>query len=165
MKNVSTIMLLMVTCFVYAQKLPSEPANGFSFPIGSKFTIELVSIDSVNYNYSVISYKPYRKIIDIFENEKLFKKKGKDNTIVFYFCLATRGKTKEEKEKNMKVLLVMRNFSKVALNYTSEIQRQEGGEFENTSNVGLHPNAIGTSTEMWPYMIFSIGLSDFKKQE
>jgi len=47
------------------------------------------------------------------------------------------------------------------LNYTSEIQRKENGEYESTSNVGTFPGAMGN--EMWPYMIYSIGLREFKK--
>lgn len=46
------------------------------------------------------------------------------------------------------------------LEYTSEILRDEEGEFELTSNVGLYPGVL--TTEMWPYRILQIGLSDFK---
>jgi hypothetical protein len=42
----------------------------------------------------------------------------------------------------------------------SDIQREDGGEFEETSNVGTYSGALGT--EMWPYMIYQIGLHDFK---
>ena len=163
MKNLLVITFLTIACIVQAQELPSEPANGFAFPIGSKFIIKLVPIDSMNYDYSVLSFEPFEEIVDIFENDELFEENGEENTIVFYFCFGTRGETDQDKEKNMKVLLLMKNYSKEALKYTSDIQREEDGEFEETSNVGTFPNAKGT--EMWPYMIYTIGLREFRKYE
>lgn len=60
----------------------------------------------------------------------------------------------------MNVLLIMKNYTQYELEYTSDIKRSEEGEFEPTSNIGLIPGAL--STEMWPYRILAIGLSDFK---
>ena len=162
MKRLLTITFLAITFFAQAQKLPSEPANGFAFPIGSKFVIKLVPTDSVNFDYSVISFEPFQEIVDVFENDELFEEKGEENTIVFYFCRGTRGETEQEKEKNMRVLLLIKNYSKEALRYTSEIQREVEGHFENTSNVGTFPNV--KTTEIWPYMIYTIGLKEFKKE-
>ncbi|HOF15942.1 MAG TPA: hypothetical protein PLF32_01320 [Bacteroidales bacterium] len=161
MKRLIIITFLAITYFAQAQELPSIPANGFAFPLGSKFTIKLIPTDSVNFDYSVLSFEPFEKIVDTYKKDKLFKKKGQDSTIVFYFCLGTHGKTKQEKDKNMRVLLIMKNYSKEALNYTSEIQLKEDGEYQETSNVGAYPGAIGT--EIWPYMIYSIGLREFRK--
>ena len=163
MRKFLAIIFLAITYIAQAQELPSEPANGFAFPIGSKFVIKLIPTDSVNYDYSVLSFEPFEEIVDTYENGDLFEEKGEENTIVFYFCFGTRGKTDQEKEKNMKILLLMKNYSKEALKYTSDIQREEDGEFEETSNVGTFPNAKGT--EMWPYMIYSIGLREFRKHE
>ena len=59
----------------------------------------------------------------------------------------------------MKVLLIMKNYTTMALQYSCDIQRSENGEFENTSNVGIFPGAKGM--EMWPYMIYMIELKDF----
>jgi hypothetical protein len=69
-------------------------------------------------------------------------------------------KDKKEKEKNMNVLLIMKNYSRLVLEYKSEIQRKENGEYVFTSNDGLFPGV--KSTEIWPYMIYSIGMRDFK---
>ena len=161
MKRFLTITLLAITCFAQAQELPSIPANGFAFPLGSKFVIKLIPTDSVNFDYSVLSFEPFEEIVDTRKKDDLFEKKGEDNTIVFYFCFGTNGETEQEREKNMRVLLIMKNYSKEVLNYTSEIQREEDGEYEETSNVGTFPNAIGT--EIWSYMIYSIGLREFRK--
>ena len=161
MKRILTITLLVIACVTQAQELPSEAANGFAFPIGSKFTIKLIPEKSGNYNYSIIAFEPFEEIVDLFENDTLFEEKGEENTIVFYFCLGTRGETDQEREKNMQVLLLLKNYSKEALNYTSEIQVEEDGEYKWTSNVGTYPNV--KTMEMWRDMIYSIGLRDFKK--
>ena len=152
-----------ISLFVKTQELPTIPANGFSFPIGTKFTIKLIPIDSINFDYSIIEFEKFDKTVDTYEHDDLFNKTGNDSTITFYFCIGTHGDNKAEKKKNMKVLLLMKNYTKYMLNYTSEIQRKENGEYESTSNVGTFPGAMGN--EMWPYMIYSIGLREFRKMK
>jgi hypothetical protein len=161
MKKLLTITFLAITYLAQAQELPSIPANGFAFPLGSKFVINLIPTDSVNFDYSVLSFEPFEEIVDTRKKDDLFEKKDEDNTIAFYFCLGTNGETEQEREKNRRVLLIMKNYSKEALSYTSEIQREEDEEYEETSNVGTFSNATGTET--WPYMIYSIGLREFRK--
>lgn len=159
-KTFLIILLTTINFLVNAQELPTIPANGFSFPIGSKFTIKLIPIDSTNFDYSIIEFERFDKTVDSYEHDDLFNKTGNDSTITFYFCLGTYGDNKAEKEKNMRVHLLMKNYTKYVLKYTSEIQRTENGEYESTSNVGTFPGAMGN--EMWPYMIYSIGLREFK---
>ena len=101
--------------------MPSIPANGFAFSLGSKFTIKLVPTDSVNFDYSVIAFEPFEEIIDTRKKEELFEEKGQDSTIAFYFCIGTRGETDEERDENMRILLIIKNYSKEILSYTSEI--------------------------------------------
>ena len=163
MKKIILILILAISFSSYSQELPTEPANGFAFPIGSKFTIKLHPIDSTSFDFSIIKFEPFQDIIDTWENDDLFEENGEKGIIEFYFCLGTSGETEEEKEKNMKVLLLMKNRTEYSLNYNSDIQIKEEGEFEKTSNVGTHPNVKGT--EMWPYMIHQIGLNDFKLRE
>jgi hypothetical protein len=160
MKKLIVLIFLMISWISKAQQLPTIPSSGFAFSIGTKFTIKLVPTDSAYFDFSVISFESYRKTVDSWENDDLFEKVGQDSTITCYFCYGTHGETKEEKEKNMKVLLIMKNYSKFVLEYKSDIQRNEDGEFLPTSNDGLFPNV--KSTEIWPYMIFSIGLRDFR---
>ncbi len=159
MKRLLLILFIMPGFAVYSQELPTDPANGFAFPLGTKFTIKLYPLDSSRFNYSIIEFEPFHDVIDTWENDSLFKAKGPAGTIDFYFCVGTSGETKEEKEKNMKVLLLMKNRTKYSLSYSSDIQTKEGGEFEETSNVGTVSGAKGV--EMWPYMIQQIGLHDF----
>lgn len=145
----------------FSQELPTEPANGFAFPIGTKFTIKLHPIDSAHFDYSVIAFEPFQETIDTWNHNHLFTQEGMDSTIEFYFCFGTSGKTEEEKKENMQVLLLMKNRTKYALSYLSEIQTKEDGDFKETSNAGTYPSAMGM--EMWPYMIYQIGIRDFKR--
>lgn len=163
MKKIILILILAISFSSYSQELPTEPANGFAFPIGSKFTIKLYPLDSTSFNYSIIKFEPFPDIVDTWENDDLFEEKGEKGTIEFYFCLGTSGETEKDREENMKVLLLMKNRTEYSLNYNSDIQIQEEGEFENTSNIGTHPNVKGI--EMWPYMIYQIGLNGFEKME
>uniref|UniRef100_UPI00404902F2 hypothetical protein n=1 Tax=Flavobacterium sp. TaxID=239 RepID=UPI00404902F2 len=155
-------VLTLISCFgAFSQDLPTKPANGFAFPLGSKFTIKLHPTDSLNFDYSIVEFEPFQETIDTWENDMLFEKDAvKNGTIEFYFCFGTSGETEEEKEKNMKVLLVFKNRTNYSLHYSSDIQTVEDGEFKTTSNVGSYSGAKGT--EMWPYMIHQIALSEFK---
>ena len=159
MNKLFLLLFLLVGYNTNAQDLPTKPANGFSFPIGSKFTIKLFPTDSTHFDYSIVKYEPFQDVVDTWENDQLFEDEGEKGTIDFYFCLGTSGKTEEEKEKNMKVLLLMKNRTEFALKYNSDIQRTENGELEETSNIGTFPGAKGN--EMWPYMIYQIGLNGF----
>ena len=99
MNKLFLLILLVIGFSLNAQELPTEPENGFAFPIGSKFTIKLHPTDSVNFDFSIIKFEPFQEIVDTWENDKLFEEKGEEGTIEFYFCLGTNGETEEEKEK------------------------------------------------------------------
>jgi len=162
MKKTLVLILLTIICLSFkAQELPTISASEFSFSIGTKFTIKLTPIDSTNFNYSLVEFEKFAKIVDTYKHDDLFNKTGNDSTITFYFCFGTEGNNDAEKKKNMKVLLLMKNYTKYMLQYTSKIQRKKDGEYKPTSNIGIFPGVMGD--EMWPYMIYSIGLSEFKK--
>ena len=108
----------------------------------------------------MVAFEQFDKTIDTWDNDNLFDNIGQDSTITFYFCLGTHGDNDKERKENMQVLLLMKNYSKMALKYSSEIQTKENGEFEPTSNVHTFPGAKGM--EMWPYMIYMIGLREFQ---
>jgi hypothetical protein len=142
--------------------MPAEPNNEAVFPVGSKFTIKLHPVDSVNFEYSIKEFEHIDTLIDLYDNDDLFDSLGVENTIAFYFCFATRGETEQERKANMNIVLFMKNYTSYPLNYTSEIQRKEKRKkFEATSNMGTFPGAKGM--EMWPYMIYHIKLKDFKR--
>jgi hypothetical protein len=160
MKNIILILLLATNFVGFSQELPTQPANGFTIPIGTKFTIMLHPVDSISFNYSIIEIEPYQEIVDTWENDSLFNSEGLKGTIEFYFCLSTSGKTDKEKKENMQVVLIMKNRTDYSLSYMSDIQTKEDGDFEETSNIGTFSGAKGI--EMWPYIIYQIGLYDFK---
>jgi len=161
MKKLLTLVFLVVACSLQAlqaQKsplLPSKPANKAAFPLGSKFVIKLVPVDSVNFNYSVLSIEPFKKEV-VWDSDELFEEGGADSTVVFYFGVGTIGDKKA-------TFLLMKNYSKIPLLYTSEIKRQKDGQFEPTSNIGTLPKI--RVWEMWPYPISYIGLSEFRKDD
>lgn len=161
MKNLVFILIFLISSMGISQDLPSEPSKGFAFPLGSKFTIRLIPSDDSHFDYSIIAFEPFEDIIDTFEHDALFEKKVKDGTIDFYFCISTRGEDDETREKNMKILLLIKNNTEHALSYDSDIQIEEEGEFVTTSNVGTFSGA--KTVEMWPYMIYQIGLHNFRK--
>ena len=161
MNKIIVILTLIISFGAYSQNLPTEPANGFVFPIGTKFTIKMYPTDSNSFNYSVIKFEPFQEIIDTWENDSLFEETpDKNGTIEFYFCLGTSGETEKERENNMKILLLMKNRTEYTFEYNSDIQTEKDGKFENTSNVGTYSGAKGT--EMWPYMIQQIALNEFR---
>ncbi|MBF4491014.1 hypothetical protein IR010_00565 [Flavobacterium sp. MR2016-29] len=160
MKPIIAFLTFFLSLTSFAQELPSPYESGFEFPIGAKFTIKLNTADPENITYSIIKFEQFTEIIDSFDHDDLFEKDGEEGTIDFYFCLGSNGDTEAEKNKNMKVLLLFKNRTKLSLKYFSEIQLNEEEEFKETSNVGAHPGAIGN--EMWPYMINMIRIRDFK---
>jgi len=161
-KLIAAISSFLFSTLIQSQELPTPPANGFAFPLGSKFTIKLYPVDTMSFNYSVIAFEPYLEIVDSWNHDNLFAAQGQDSTITFYFCIGTHGDSEKERKENMKILLLFKNYSKFALTYLSDIQKKEDGEFEPTSNIGIYPGATGT--EIWPYMIRMIGLREFKKK-
>ena len=160
MKRLFLAILFALSIKSFSQDLPTEPAAGFAFPLGSKFTIKLVEKDSSKFDLSIVDYEPYQQIVDTYETDSLFDEKGVEGTIEFYFCLGTHGYSELQKEENMNVLLIFKNRTKYNLSYKSDIQLEENGEFEETSNIGALSGVKGT--EMWPYMIYQIGLHDFE---
>jgi len=166
MKQITyVIVILCITAqqFVTAQELPGKPASGYAFPLGSKFTIKLYPTDSTHFNFSIIAFEHYTATVDTWEHDNLFPKAGQDSTVTFCFCVGTEGKTEQEKIKNQQVLLLIKNYTKINFQYSSDIQRTENGAFESTSNIGIFSKATGK--EMWPYMIYAIGLKDFRRYQ
>jgi hypothetical protein len=84
MKKLFLILFLATNIVVYSQELPTEPANGFAFPIGTKFTIKLHPTHSVSFNYSITELEPFSEVIDTWENDSLFNEKDQKGIIEFY---------------------------------------------------------------------------------
>lgn len=156
-----TILLSAIYSCIYAQGFPEEPINGIAFPIGSKVTIKLHATDSAHYDFSIIELKAFNEIVNTQDHDYLFPENGEEDRITFYFCQGTHGDTREEKEKNRRVLLLMKNYSRKVVQYSFEIQQKKNEEFEYTSNSVIYAGAI--ALEMWPFMLYAIRLSKFQK--
>lgn len=89
--------------------------NSFSFLILTLLFKNFIyyPVDSVNFDISVIEFEPFNEVVDLWNNNYLFKDKEEDNTIICYFCFAIHGNTEEEKEKNMKIYLLIKRISPV----------------------------------------------------
>lgn len=61
-------------------------------------------VDSFNFDISVIEFEPFNEVVDLWNNNYLFKDKEEDNTIICYFCFATHGGKEEEKRKICKFI-------------------------------------------------------------
>lgn len=164
MKKIFLWPLLMTICIVSnAQTFPTLPNKDKKVQIGTKVVFKLVPTDSAIYDISILSEEPFETIIDMYHYDSLFTDTSIDSVLVCYFCIGTYGKTEKERTKNMKVVLLIKNKSSYNLAYDSEIRTVEYGDFEKTSNVGCFAGA--TTMEQWPYMIYTIGLSNFRKSE
>jgi len=62
-EKILLLLFLFLGLLSQAQEIPSIYANGYSFPLGSKFTIKLHAVDSVNFNFSVIAFEQYTQTL------------------------------------------------------------------------------------------------------
>ncbi|MCH2214568.1 MAG: hypothetical protein MK086_05305 [Flavobacteriales bacterium] len=155
-------LLFFSICFrTIAQDLPTEPKNGFAFPIGSKFTIRMHPIDSINFDYSIIKFEAFNRVVNLWNHDSLFQTNGENGTIEFYFCYGSDFNSESEPAETT-VLLIMKNWTPYELSYESGMQLEPNGAFVYTSNFGSHPGAKGT--EVWRHMVHHIGLSGFKRK-
>lgn len=159
MKKIMLLAFLTVGIAANSQEYLTEPSNGFVFPFGSKFSIKLIPTDSVSFDYVVTTFEPFNEIIDTYDNDFHFAEEGEEGTLDFYFCFSTSGETEAERDENYRIVLLVKNRTNFDLDYRTDIQVQEGVEFEETSNVGIHAGV--KVTEMWPYMIYNIALYEF----
>lgn len=164
MKNLFllSIFIFSVTA-IKAQVADTIPQDAFAFPLGNKVTIKLVPKDSVNFQYYVTDFSQFTEIIDRDEDKNLLSETPAPNTIEFIFCISTRGKTQEEKEKNYKTLLILRNNLPFPLKYNADMRVYQREDFEPTSVVTLYPKVL--TREMWPYTIEEIALYNFRRMQ
>jgi len=154
------VFVLSFTAFK-AQILDSVPHDAFAFPLGRKVTIKLVPVDSVKFQYYVTDISSFAEVVDTYKDNNLFSKKPEADTIELLFCIGTHGDTQEEREKNYKTLLILRNNLSFPLEYNADMRVYQQEEFEPTSVVTLFPGTL--MREMWPYMIEEIALYNFRK--
>lgn len=157
-KGILLILFIVLGLQIYGQAVDSMPRQGFSFPIGSRVTIQLLSVDSVNFNYRVIKFETYHEIIDLESDKKLLPDSIGNNIVEFIFTYGMYGS--DEKGKDSKIVLELRSGSTAALEYKADIQVPTKG-FESTSVEPLLQGVL--NREFWPYQIDMIALQGFRK--
>jgi len=159
-----TALLTVLSFSVYAQqpvipkKFPTAYGE-FTFPLGSKILLELKAVDSVKFEYRVLSIEPIEELYSFNKNEDLFSKTKQENTIELFFMPAYRNEGKEDKD--YKTLLMLRNNLVMRLNYKADIKYYYTDKFQNTSIIGTSPG--GRTQEIWPQKIDLITLYNFEK--
>jgi len=159
-KGILLILFIVFGVHIYGQVIDSIPRQGFSFPIGSRVTIQLIPVDSVNFNYRVIKFEAYHEIIDIESNKKLLPDSIGNNIVEFIFSYGRYGS--DEKNNEYKIVLELRSSVTAALEYKADIQ-VPNQVFKSTSVEPLFHMVV--SKELWPYQIDMIALHDFHKYQ
>jgi hypothetical protein len=101
----------------------------------------LVSTDSDDFKYHVLSMEPIDYSIDYSKKENLFNPNPIPGTIE---CIFAKGVDQEGPSKSV---LILRNNSKVIISYEAEISYDQSGKIYSTSVEPLFPNA--KQSELW----------------
>ncbi len=168
MKKLVPILFFSITLLSFntmAQTRPNVPGKfptdygTFTFPLGTKVLLELKQLDSTKYGYKVLSMESIEGFYSFKQNEDLFSKSPKENTIEIFFMGAFYNEGNEDKD--YKTLLMLRSNLKDRLSYKADIKYYNANQFKNTSISGASP---GTNTrEIWPQKIDYITIYDFVK--
>jgi hypothetical protein len=159
-------LLTCISFAIYAQQ-PNIPKKfptafgSFTFPLGSKILLELRPLDSIKFEYRVLSIEHIEDIYSFKKNEDLFSTIKQENTIELYFMPAYYNEGQEDKD--YKTLLMLRNNLDMRVNYKADIKYYYADKFENTSIVGASPGS--KTQEIWPRKIDLITLYNFEKSK
>ncbi|MGL5318888.1 MAG: hypothetical protein ACRC9Q_09410 [Bacteroidales bacterium] len=133
----------------------------FILPLGCRVVLQVDSIlRDGSCKYSVIYYEEFSQIIDTYDNEALFFKDVPDNAIQIVFSISTHGKTRTDVQKNYRSALFIKSNLPENIKYKADIQNGHSDEYINTSVYPVFKQI--KSTELWPGLIKSITLYDFK---
>jgi len=159
-KNLLLLFLIVYGINLYSQGLDSIPQSGFTFTIGTKVTLQLIPIDSVNYNYRVIKFEAFHENIDLDNDKKLLSDTIDKDKIEFVFSYGLYGNLKKDEYNKLKIVLELRSGSTTGIEYNADIQTP-GKDFEPTSVEPLFH--MVKTREFWPYQIDTIALHSFRK--
>ena len=155
MKQILPLLLILLSTHLYSQE--QNDTTTYAFPIGSKFTLELIKVDSNNYNYHVLNMEQFNHAIDYSETDSLFSVKPIPGTIECFFA---KGK---DQNGPFKSVLILRNNSKVYINYKALIAYDQSGQYYNTSVDSLLPGV--KSSELWNDNLTAIIIHKIHKEE
>ena len=161
-KGILLIVCIVFGVYLYGQGSDSIPQQGFAFPFGSKVTIQLVPLDSVNYNYRVLKFEAFHETIDLDSMKKILPDSVAGNIIEFVFTYGMYGSDKNDKDNKLKIVLELRSGLRDGIEYKADIQ-VPNKDFETTSVVPLLHQTL--NREFWPYQIDTIALHSFHKYQ
>ena len=153
-KTVPIIFLLLVMTLSCRAQIDTTT---YAFQIGSKFILELIPTDSVNFKYQVLYMEKIDYKLDFMETEQLFSPEPVPGTIE---CIFGRG---TEPDGPFKSVLAIRNNSEISLNYEALIAEKGKEDFYQTSVQPLHPGV--RSTELWNDFLSAVVIHNIKKLE
>ena len=159
-KGIFLLFLIVMGVNLYGQVTDSNPQPGFAFPLGTKVTLQLVPIDSENYNCRIIKFEPYHETIDLDNDDFLLPDSIENDIIELVFGYAFHGKDKKTTGNKLKVLLELKSGLTSKIEYNADIQVPDK-EFESTTVIPLYH--MTKTRENWPYQIDRIGLHSFRK--
>jgi len=155
MKQSIAILFFFLSSYLYAQE--QKDTATYAFPIGSKFTLELIQMDSINYKYHVLLIEPIDFSIDYSETDNLFSDQPIPETIECFFA---KGK---DQDGPFKTVLILRNNSKEYINYKAEIAHDLSGQFYNTSVYPILPGV--RSSELWNNHLTAIVIHKIQREK
>lgn len=139
MKSLFLAILILISGSLYSQVLKDTAT--YAFPIGTKFTLELIKIDSVNYKYHILSMEPFNGRIDYADTDSLFSKSPIEGTLEGIFA---EGKNQDGPFKSV---LVWKNNSDIYIDYKARIDYDLSGRFYSTSVYPILPRI--KASELW----------------
>lgn len=153
-------LILLSLLIIFSTQLHSQvqkDTSTYAFPIGSKFTLELIRVDSVNYKYHVLNMEEFKQSIDYDKTDNLFSSKPIPETIECFFAKGV------DQSGPFKSVLILRNNSKVYLAYKAEIAYDQKGAFYSTSVSSLLPGV--RSSELWNNNLTAIVIHNIHKEK
>jgi len=151
MKNLILPLFFAIILFSF---VPNKSQSDYHvFPIGTKFTIQLIDNKDGSYDIKVLEEKRIKYKIDYSKTDGIFSDKPKPGTIEGIFAKGVSQKG------SFKSVLILRNNTKNVLDYSADISLNRSGKFYSTSVSMLFPGAI--SSELWKNKLRGIVLHDF----
>jgi hypothetical protein len=161
MKLITLFVMLIVTTPLLAQQrdttvvlydvfpalfknLPTTATNSVEFPINKKFTIKLHTLDSIHFDYTVISFERFNSTINYADLHLNFSEDSSENgTIEIYFAIGINGEYQPPGDRSARVVWVMKNLTEFDLSYDIETQKKLwSNDFKPAANSGVDAGAI-----------------------
>lgn len=144
------LLFLTIVSNVFSQV--QKDTVSYAFPIGSRFTLELIPVDSINYKYHVLNSEKFDLCMRFSNAKNHLSKEPISGTIE---CIFAKG---EEADQS---ILILRNNSKVSIDYKAMISYDYTGRFYETSVYPLLPNV--SSIEIWNNKLTNIFINNISK--